>query len=188
MARRARANLIQIQFPPRVAPPFEIRSLDTNLVITTNEVGYGSKGSMLKEDIELVQFLLDEFYSSFAIRSMAALTTIPKTKPGPQTGAIVKIDGVFGNQTDTAIKIYQRDFLGHARPDGIVSVAQTSGPTNITPGQVGPAVTIESLTRARTIVSLAGFWAGAHPNQDMLNASKVQSFALNLKQALQRPF
>lgn len=185
MARRALANLQQTLFPPKSTPPVQIVSQDIGVAITDSEVGYGSKQPMRKDDVELVQFLLDEFFTHFPVRSIAALTKIPKSPRGDQQDAIIKIDGIFGDQTNAGILIYQREFLGSARPDGIVSVAHTAGPSNVTPGGPnGSPITTVSYTKARTITSLAGHWAALNPGKDIAQAFKVQRFAPNLRRSL----
>lgn len=180
MAKRAKSDLMAALFPALAIPPREIRTT-APVVITTLPVGK-VKALMRQDDIELVQFLLCEFFDSPGISGHSAIRKIPSTSRGEQAGETVAVDGVYGNQTIVAIDVYQREFLKQANPDGIVSVAQTAGPVDRQAG--GANITPDSYSRARTITSLASHWAVRHPGADMADALKVQKFAPHLAKSL----
>ncbi len=104
----------------------EVANTPGNVLIihTINEtiVGRGNGNNKRLADVQLVQFFLRQFYKQHP----ELFRRLPKTRTG---NGQIKIDGIFGGQTETGILLFQRfqNAFG-ARilsEDGIVNVAST---------------------------------------------------------------
>jgi hypothetical protein len=176
MARRVTANFASIMFPPRITPPVELKAADVALVVNTRPVGWSRTLLSSKDDVELIQFYLSEFFDN------VPGVLIPVNFPRSKTGQMVTIDGKVGNQTNAAILLYQQSVLGLTSGLGIVTPPTASGPSLV---GSGPMVDLASFSQARTALSLSASWVMFNPGKDILASPKLAG-AASLRSALTR--
>jgi hypothetical protein len=159
MAIKVLANSAAIIRPP-VSPPINITG-DVELVVNTTRVGLPVVNEGTKADIELVQFYLSEFFDTMP--GVLIPTDFPRSK---KTGEMVSIDGILGPQTNAAIELFQQHLNQKKKVDKIISV-----PRAINTNKSRPEVS--DFIKARSILVLALTWKTFHPNEDILNSSKI---------------
>lgn len=163
MARRVIADSTFIVFPQSLTGPIPMNPGHINIVVNTTRVGWTVAGESRREDVELVQFYLSEFFDSVPI-------SLPPSHLRSKTGEVIKIDGKMGGQTNSGILIYQKELLRLTRGTGIVTPPATGGAYALPGGQ---SVNVSSYSQARTILSLALFWNSFHPGMDILESDKL---------------
>lgn len=91
-----------------------------NGVFTLNDTPIGKgQTNRKRSDVQLVQFFLHQFY----LKNPALFAQLPPTK---NKVGVIKIDGVYGRQTEAGILVFQKDVQKRGstiKADGVVNVA-----------------------------------------------------------------
>lgn len=163
MAQQVKADRELIITPPNLRPPVRIpSSTDLLLIVNSRKLGFGSGVKPLTEDVELLQFYLSEFFDIFKF-------VIPPKIKLSKKGELVAIDGIYGDQTHSALLVFQKEHM-KLRGDGIVDVPTTSFAQDV---NLNGSRTVIEFRRARTILSLSQIWGENNPDKSIFDNLKT---------------